>query len=270
MTPVASTKKKRISKNNCKKTLTLWNCSKLSIVTRYGFKDNDEMLWSSQVPEELALSLIPNEENNFESISASDDSQSDTEIFDELENDPEISDESFNDPETSDDSQNGSNSSLEFTPEISDESRNDHEISHKNQFKKSQESFNNHSITENKREKVSGILKIKDRDSEVAVNVLHFQGYEGLVQIAGSCKEIQEIPNSNKFKSENRVAKEKLVEKGNNESDQPSWKRNKVMHCCPFCNKSFDRPWVLKGHLRLHTGERPFECPVCNKSFADR
>ncbi|KAG7204451.1 hypothetical protein KM043_004886 [Ampulex compressa] len=50
----------------------------------------------------------------------------------------------------------------------------------------------------------------------------------------------------------------------------PNWKRNKTMHYCPYCRKSFDRPWVLKGHLRLHTGERPFECPVCNKSFADR
>ncbi|XP_011265977.1 zinc finger protein 157 [Camponotus floridanus] len=49
-----------------------------------------------------------------------------------------------------------------------------------------------------------------------------------------------------------------------------SWKRNKTMHYCPYCCKSFDRPWVLKGHLRLHTGERPFECPVCHKSFADR
>lgn len=49
-----------------------------------------------------------------------------------------------------------------------------------------------------------------------------------------------------------------------------NWKRNKTMHYCPFCRKCFDRPWVLKGHLRLHTGERPFECPVCHKSFADR
>ncbi|KAK0079334.1 hypothetical protein PV325_001388 [Microctonus aethiopoides] len=54
------------------------------------------------------------------------------------------------------------------------------------------------------------------------------------------------------------------------DENRQNWKKHKALHYCPYCHKSFDRPWVLKGHLRLHTGERPFECPVCHKSFADR
>ncbi|XP_076005862.1 zinc finger and BTB domain-containing protein 8B isoform X2 [Genypterus blacodes] len=39
------------------------------------------------------------------------------------------------------------------------------------------------------------------------------------------------------------------------------------LHKCPFCPYTAKQKGIMKRHIRSHTGERPFPCPMCGKRF---
>ena len=62
------------------------------------------------------------------------------------------------------------------------------------------------------------------------------------------------------------VSTKKKSKTSSTHTNQGDTKPSKIKHVCKLCDKECRTPSQLKVHIRVHSGERPYMCKVCDKS----
>ncbi|KAL0970212.1 hypothetical protein UPYG_G00238780 [Umbra pygmaea] len=81
-------------------------------------------------------------------------------------------------------------------------------------------------------------------------------------QSNGSNYPTQPVPNSSH-------PQDHLLQSGSSSAGSSS-STGRAQHACKFCGKVLSSDSSLQIHLRSHTGERPYHCPVCLSRFTTR
>ena len=72
---------------------------------------------------------------------------------------------------------------------------------------------------------------------------------------------------SEKVLMESAAEKDRVSELKSKMASSESYGGSKYLNQCNHCPKSFKKPSDLVRHVRIHTGEKPYDCPDCHRKF---